>query len=307
MVNFSVFNELSLPLDQYKAVDTFIQFFKLLTKLNKENGFNKIRMDCDFKYYDLFEDITLQQFLGQQKDRDFNTRLKSFINNQISVIETPIIKKEEQKQQDELNSCEYFYENKATDSGLACCDIWNTIAVSFATQSEWKNPLIPLKKESLSTDDSIQIQQIEIRHLSNKVHLKHHQDFFKAIAEEHKLGISQRHFWENRKTYFPNIICFCPEVEGQVKKLDKMVFKLAISILRELETQQKLPTDYEWSPESENVRTDPKLKNFRTFTLLDKKTFFSHHIKSLSKGYRMYFLEENKKIYIGYIGKHLPL
>lgn len=304
MVNFSVFNELSLPLEQYKAVDTFIQFFKLLSEL-KQNGFNLIRMSQDFKDYDIFKDISLQQFLGQLQDRDFKRKLMSFIVDKIVVIETPIIKKEEKKQQDELLSCEYFYNNQTTANGLASCDIWNTIAVSFSTQAQWKHSLISLKKITLTADNATQENLINIKHASNKDHLKQHPDFFEEIREEQKHNITQCDFWDNREEYFPKIIKFCPEVEGQIKKIDKTIFQQTMSILRDIETQRKLPTDYHWSVDGESVHNNPKLENQRIFTVLGEDIFFSNHIKSLSNGNRMYFLEKGNNVYIGYIGKHL--
>jgi hypothetical protein len=43
------------------------------------------------------------------------------------------------------------------------------------------------------------------------------------------------------------------------------------------------------------------------FTVNGKQEFVENHIKSLPKRYRIYFLKKENKIYIGYIGKHLPL
>ena len=63
------------------------------------------------------------------------------------------------------------------------------------------------------------------------------------------------------------------------------------------------------SDESQTVRNHPKLRKLRTFPLPEsgKSVFFQAHIK-LTNGLRLHFYpdKENKKIYIGYIGKHLP-
>jgi hypothetical protein len=64
MVNFSVFNELSLPLDVNTAKEKFGIFFKLLTQLKNKN-LNTIRMSDDFKNYQISKDTTtFQIFLG---------------------------------------------------------------------------------------------------------------------------------------------------------------------------------------------------------------------------------------------------
>jgi hypothetical protein len=43
--------------------------------------------------------VTFQQFIGQA-DRDFQTRLKSFINNQVIKISNPIIQEEDSEQRE---------------------------------------------------------------------------------------------------------------------------------------------------------------------------------------------------------------
>lgn len=61
--------------------------------------------------------------------------------------------------------------------------------------------------------------------------------------------------------------------------------------MRDIETQRKLITDFNYSGEGETVRTDPKLKQMRMFTIFGDKVFFENHIKSLPNAYRIYFLE----------------
>jgi len=67
-----------------------------------------------------------------------------------------------------------------------------------------------------------------------------------------------------------------------------------------------LITDYNHSGESQSVKNDDSLRKQRLFTIEGKKVFFEHHIKSLSNANRIYFLEQGDRIFIGYIGKHLP-
>ncbi len=303
MVSFSVFNELSLPLEQHKAHTIFIDFFKILAEL-KRYGLGTIRMNDDFKNYNILTGVTFQRFLGQQQDRDFKTKLISFIANTVIKIETPIVKKEEQEQLNILNGCEYFYNDQPTDGGLACADIWNTIAVSFSTENQWNCTKIRLTKNILKSNGSIEENLIPVKHASSCSHLKNHQDFFSDIEQENKLNITQDNFWNNKKINFPVKIEFCPEVKSQIKKLDKVTFQQAISILRDVETQRKLITDFNYTGESKTVHTNPKLKEMRMFTISGDKVFFENHIKSLPNAYRIYFLEQNGKIHIGYIGKH---
>lgn len=303
MVNFSVFNELSLPLDAYSAKDKFGILFELLEKL-RDKRLNQIRMSEDFKNYNILEGITFSHFMGTQ-ERDFKTRLRSFVNNSVVKINSPIIHASEQEQRDIMSDCEYYYNSQSNDGGLACADIWNTISVSFNTDSQWEKHAIILRKQKLTDNGRINETEINIKHASSISHLTHHDEFFQDLEGEIRREITQQNFWQHRNETFPNTIVFCPEVEAQIKKLDKKIFQQAIGILRDIETKQKCPTDFSCSRESETVRHNADMKNERMFTVNGNKVFFEHHLKSLSNVHRIYFLQENNKIHVGYIGKHL--
>jgi len=299
MVEFSVFNELSLPLRDIKE---FEDFFKILTKL-KSLGLDKIRMDRDFtQYREILPNKTFQQVIGEISNRDKKRRLSSFIKNGISVIESPLIMSEEDEKEQLLEN-EYFYNNISTKGGLACCDIWNTITISFYSSKQWNKDSIILQKQTILDE---QERDVDVRHASKIEHLNAHQDFFDKLEAEKKLNITQEFFWEKRREFFPKKIIFCKEVEKQIKDLDKTIFQQAIGILRDVENGQKLITDYNNSPESESVCKDKKFKKLRIFTIQNIKIQFNYHIKSLPNANRIYFHKNKNKIYIGYIGKHLP-
>jgi hypothetical protein len=306
MVNFSVFNELSLPFStDINIVDNFIEFFQLLSVM-KSKGLNTLRLSQNLKNYNVLENVSFQQFIGQQNDLEFKRRIISLLmNNGIILIDSPIIKDEDKNEHDIIKNCEYLHDKRITAGGLACCDIWNTIAVSFNSDIQWDTDSIILNKQSLSDDGELVQHDIEIKHASKSGHLETHQQFFKKLEEETKLSITQETFWEQKNKYFPDIIVFCPEIESQIKKLDKLVFQQAISILRDVETQQKSMTDFNHSGESTTIHNNDFLKKLREFTINGNKVFFEQHIKSFPNAYRMYFLEQDGHIYIGYIGKHL--
>jgi hypothetical protein len=298
MVNFAVFNEMSLPLRDIKE---FEHFFEVLTRL-KSLGLDKIRMDREFTQYpEILPDITFQQLVGQISSRDKKRRLLSFLKNGITVIESPLIMSDEDENEQLLEN-EYIYKGKPTIGALACCDIWNTITISFASNEQWNREKIVLQKQTILDE---QERDIEIRHASKVIHLDTHQDFFEELEEDKKLGITQDNFWERREEFFPDKIIFCKEIEKQIKDLDKTIFQQAINILRDIETNKKFITDYNHSGESQSVKDNKELKKLRDFTIDDEKVYFDNHIKSLSHANRIYFLERDDKIYIGYIGKHL--
>jgi hypothetical protein len=296
MVNFSVFNELSLPFEtNYREVEnSFIEFFKCLSAL-KEKNLKSLRMDKDFKEFEIIKGVYFREFFGKIKQRELKQRLKSFITNGILIIHSPLLDEEDEEN---LLDKEYSYNGENPFiGGLACCEMWNTISVSFNSSDKWNNVFLEIEKDN---------KNVKVRNISTKKHLELHKSFFKQIEEEQRLEISQKNFWENREKYFPNKIVFCKEVKKQIDKIDPIVFKQAISILRDLESGRKKINDYSSSFESSSVENDYKLKKLRMFTINDEKIFFTNHLKNLSKANRIYFLEDDNKIYIGYIGTHLP-
>jgi hypothetical protein len=294
MVDFLVFNELSLPFDnKYKAKDGFKNFLEVL-KILREKNIQKIRMDKDFKEYEIIKDIYLQEFF-RELDSTFKDRFQIFLANDILKIETPLIKDDEIGDVEDYIISTYKYEDTINNGGLAVAHFWNTIAMSFDSNTKWDNYQIGLKKDK---------KEIKINHISKQFHIEKHNSFFDKLEEEVKLGIKQDDFWDKKEELFSKIK-FVDEVEKQVKELDKMVFCQAVSILRDIETNRKILSDFTISGEGETVRTNPDLKSQREFKVNGKKEFFEKHIKNLSNGHRIHFLEKKDEIYIGYIGKHL--
>ena len=295
MVNFSVFNELSLPINDIKE---FENFFQILSRL-RELGMEKIRMDRDFTMYpEILPNTPFNQLIGQIRDRTKERRLKSFIVNSISIIESPLIK-EDEEEKEELLVNEYFYNGISNNGALACSDIWNTIVVSFLSNYEWDRDSIKLEKHTIEND----IININVRHASKVEYLDSHKKFFQDLEDEKRLNITQDNFWKNRKEFFPKRLIFCKEVEKQIKSIDRDIFYQAINILRDIETDKKHIKDFNYSPESQSVKDNESLKKLRYFTIGSEKNYFDNHIKFSS--HRIYFIEKNNIIYIGYIGKHL--
>lgn len=298
MVNFVVFNELSLPFDSdVRIKDKFLNFFKLL-ELCSEKNLKKVRMDVDFKNYEILPDVSLSEFFGRfNTNITFQDKLREFLANGIVLVETPLIEDEEIDDNVEAIESEYTYKEQSTFGGLACSDIWNTLCVSFNSNEEWNTSFVALKKNGIC---------LSIQHASEVVHLNEHSSLFINIESELQLKIDKETFYQKRKEYFPNKIILCAEIEKQVQKLDLRVFEKAVSILRDIEIGEKKLDDYTISGEGESVRTNPKLKSLREFNINGRKVFFEKHIKGFSSGNRLHYLEKGDKIYIGYIGKHLP-
>lgn len=295
MVDFLVFNELSLPFnDKYKAKNEFKNFFEILNNLRKKN-IQKIRMDRSFKEYEIVNNCYLQEFFKELEDINLKDRLRDFLANSILLIETPLIKDDEIDEAEDYIISTYKYNDDINTGGLACSHFWNSISIGFHSSDEWNKPCIKLTKNE---------ENIEIRHISTISHIEKHNDFFDNLENELKLNINKENFWTIKHELFSKII-FVDEVEHQIIDLDSFIFKKVISILRDLETGKKILNDLVISGEGETVKQNPILRAFREFEINGQKEFFEKHIKNLSNGYRIHFFEKNEKIYIGYIGKHL--
>ena len=297
MVDFAVFNELSLPFINDEEIEShFIEFFKCISLL-KERNLKTLRTDKDFKDYEIIKGIYFPQFFGQVSDKELQRRIRSFVTNGIVIIRSPLLKNE--SDEEEILDKYYSYDgDEPFIGGLACSDMWNTITVSFKSSEKWNDGFININRES---------KTIQVRHISVPIHISHHEDFFNQIEDELKLGISQKNFWENREEFFPNKIIFTEEIKKQIETIDTTIFRQAVGTLRDIDSGKKYITDYNYSPESQSVEKNPSLKRHRMFTINGEKVYFSNHLKNLPNGYRIYFLEKDEKIYIGYIGKHLPL
>ncbi len=283
MVNFSVFNELSLPfLNENDIESKFAIFFELLKELKNKN-LTTIRMDDNFKNYKILEDKTFQEFFGQIKDKDFQRKMKHFIANSVISIDTPIIKDEELEDDETLIENIYFFDTELTFGGLACADVWNTIAISFDSDEKWDLASVELTKNSSN--------KIEVRHSSTTTHLQGHTGFFEELEKELKLCIKKDNFWEDRYNLFPSKIIFCEEVQKQVEKVDLRIFNKAMSMLRDIETEKKKLSDFNISGEGETVRDNPKLKSLREFDIDGTKLFFEKHIKNLPNDGRIHYFE----------------
>ncbi|WP_151900487.1 hypothetical protein [Sulfurimonas hydrogeniphila] len=297
MVDFSVFNELSLPfVDDTGVEDSFISFFKCISLLKQKN-LNNIRMDKDFKNFEIIQGIYFPQFFGQIEHKELKQRVRSFVTNGIVIIESPLVDNED----DENSLLDRHYIYNGDDpfiGGLACCEMWNSITVSFCSDNKWKSTFIDINKGT---------ENIPVRHISLPPHMHAHEDFFVQIESEQRQRIDQNNFWDKREAFFPEKIIFCEEVKKQIETMDTAIFRQAVGVLRDIDSGKKQITDYNHSPESQSVKNNANLRKFRLFTIDGEKVYFDNHLKNLSNGYRIYFLEKEGKIYIGYIGKHLSL
>lgn len=301
--DFLIFNSKSLPFKNKDEFEKEIgQFFKLIRKLSLERHYVKLKTNIPLESLKVFENLTFKEVLNKV-DHDIKSLILSLIANKIDVnIEIPIISEEEGKN---LGLIEYKY-NDESNIEMGCVDLFNTFLISFKSSLEWESPKINIKKYIFTEYEEIKELEVEINNISKEEHLIFH----KEILENRRYKIIKDlidNFSENKVKYLKNKIIVNFEAEKMLIKLNKEVLEKAITVLYDLDIGNKKIEDYTYSNESETVRKNPILSEKRLFTFDNgSKDYAFNHIKNLPKGNRIYYLEKDEKIYICYIGPHLP-
>ena len=140
---------------------------------------------------------------------------------------------------------------------------------------------------------------------------------YKSVLE----NITSQNFWQWKDNLYEKIR-FCDGVKEQIEKMgSSCLFQQMVNKLVDLDNYNKNWTQGACTPnqinevtslrvtnESDTIRNDKTLKNYRMFQLPSGKTeYFEMHIKTGKLRIHFFPLEAEHTIYIGYIGRHLPL
>jgi hypothetical protein len=141
---------------------------------------------------------------------------------------------------------------------------------------------------------------------------------YNTFIDNNNWELTPETLWERREELFSRVV-FCPSVEEQILTIGGTYLEQIVDKIRELDNyvQQKWNegnfsylnakqnTALNISPESNSTMQQKDLVNMRVFSLPDgRKECFELHIKT--GNLRFHFYPENFRIYVGYIGNHLP-
>jgi len=304
MVNFAVLNELSLPIGNTmeEAEGNIEIFIKLLRKLKIKN-IDTIRSLEDIRNLNVTPSKKIYEYIPSIENKDLKRRIITMIANNIIGFENPLYKENEI---DDIESIEYKYNGELT-LGLGVADMFETLSISFNNNDKWKTSNLLINKHYIDKDGEINIiEDIKVKNIYSEESINTFDDYFETLFT-FKYPIDKRNFRELKNKVFQNIK-FCKDIDEQVKNLDSEVFKSFLQKLILIELEIKSINDFNFSGESDSVKNTDKYKKLRMFShedLGEEKVYFDNHLKSLPNGSRMYFLEKNNIVYIGYIGKHL--
>lgn len=327
MMEYLILNEASMPyrsVEQAKRYfpeflsiveDAFKHQFKaILLSENLDKGWFGIPLAPDFSY-------SIREWL-QEQEREYQRKIKSII----SRTEIPQIPKEkldlsdrDDKLSDRYELSEFFLLDNRSIAvpSLGAAYLLKQLSLSFASHDRWLASKISLWHEELTDEGNLEQEGS----VSNCADLPTWRKYLEGIQAERKESLKKgKELWENRSTEFPNLV-FCGKAEKQLKKLrvSDSVFDQLHDALKKLnrycqaETQFSLKhirksTQLLMTDESDPVKQNPKLRQHRLFMINGTKQFFGYHVKILRGSFRLHFypVAEEKKIYIGYFGKHLP-
>jgi hypothetical protein len=143
-------------------------------------------------------------------------------------------------------------------------------------------------------------------------------DTYSTFKTKYLFDVTHKSLWERRDLLFSRVI-LCPDVEKNLKTIGNAYLK---QILKKLLTLDRYAIK-EWtcgkfnyenanrhssltiSPESKATMSQEKYKYIRSFKMPDGSIeCFDLHIKT--GDLRIYFYPKDERLYVGYIGTHLP-
>jgi hypothetical protein len=319
MTDYLIFNHHSVPYKSLEdAQEEFPIFINILSEAFKE-GLSAIRLseqDVDKGWFEiqLSSGYTIREWLEGQ-EIDWKRKVESLIEN----TKFPIIPKEELEisEKHEWSGFSLKADEKIQVPVLGATYLLQKTAVSLASASCWLPNKIEIYQEVIE-EENVKKYLYTANNVATEQDFK---DYLLDFKKEQKESLRKGgELWDKKATLFPNLI-FCGDTKSQLTNLsisDKVYNQLYHS-LTQLNAYCKKSEDYSLTSiqkstelritdESDTVKQNPYLRRPRVFAVNGKKEFFGYHIKNFSGAMRLHFfsVREEKKIYVGYFGKHLP-
>jgi len=316
-MDYLILNEESLPFASQTECDNNLPAFLSVVAAAFDSRFEAVRVSDAFDpgWYQirLTDNYYLRNWLEKQ-DKTYQSRVKSLIDK----TSCPQIPEHDYAALEQFELSDFFLsgtENRMPSLGAAI--ILNKIAVSFQSASCWEFAEIKLVQRRLRKNGELTDRHCLAKNCSTVEHWEQH---FRGIAEQRKNNCRKGQvFWANREAEFPNLI-FCKQSKRNFSNLsvsDALFNRLweNLTLLNNhieasgSDAELRELSNLDFSDESDSVKTNRKLSRYRMFTLPDgSRKFFGLHIKNFPASFRLHFFPDyqNKRVYIGYFGKHLP-
>jgi len=318
--NHLIFNHHSLPYSSKElARNAVTGFLKICLKL-KQYGFQIVffeeTQDKTWFRIELAPGYFWQEWYNEnKKTASLKDQLRAFLS-----LETKYLQLSADDMASDLQSFETKLSNSYDELPILRAAIWhNCPIISYPTKEPWNSSPITINITKLEENEKLVCFEKEIinYYAIDKI------DENKLQVLQQASIVSGQELWKQSGEIFQNL-CFCGDSQTQLKffnlgesileqvknvlyKLDEFCNKWERGVFAIYSHENLCSLGLNVSGESQSVRNNSKMRNEREFHLPNgEKQFFEEHVK-LNCGIRIHFYPDknNKKIYIGYIGKHL--
>ncbi|MCI0470744.1 MAG: hypothetical protein L0Y73_03700 [Candidatus Aminicenantes bacterium] len=321
MIDYLVFNELSIPFEDRFKADVGIKLFIETCVAASRIGLPHVRLHKsignNLSNLELAPGYFLYNWLNTAKDDVLKDRFRDIITSSPLITDNEPIKKEERERADFQISITGG--RPRTAEGLGAAYLLDTVAVSFLSHPLWDNHEIKgithyyIKEDGAGAEDSV-----TVHHASRSCHIESHKEW---LEKKRKKTLNKSiELWERRIEFFPHLI-LCEHIETQFKKsfgIDSRYFDQIFDRLKKLDTFAKEWTSGGFDVETlkryglrvsgESSRTLSRYGNERKFRLPDgRREIFEMHIKTGHLRIHFFPDEQEHQVYVGYIGPHLRI
>lgn len=216
---------------------------------------------------------------------------------------------------------EFLYQGKSVKS-LGYAYSKEALSVSLKSEECWNYSHLEVQYRHLDSIGEIVEESVDVIHASDKMHIQEHTFWIQSSSQAaaYRLILDGSHLWDHREELFPHLQ-FCRGVEGQLRAIlpgDIMLNPIHRKLYLLEQFCVNWPVGHPFEPRNMHLgrsvspESEATLKKYgqkRVFICPDGVSRrFSWHVKFNPDAWRIYFHPfEEKKLLIGYIGRHLPI
>ncbi|MCK6513352.1 hypothetical protein L6R29_25765 [Myxococcota bacterium] len=299
---------------QMESFVSVLLAFDTWLKDTRGRYWNSLLLRSSVSFYDaetrLAKDYPLQESIHhlEQRKRDF---LLSF------ATRTPIYDPSSEHGDATRHAESEISLDQRSAAGLSAAHAFRGVAVSFPTAERWETHCITATLQRFSEQGELHTEEAKIHHASKEAHI----DALKESLQNNCLPPPQigRDLSGQFDRFFPYLI-WSKESEQSISQMGGgKLFGQTVDRLADLnhyaeqrqagEFDIQHPTLKDASDESDSVKNNPHLRSKRRFSAPEGSTYECFWHLKLGNGRRIHFfpLPQKKEIFVGYIGKHLPL
>jgi hypothetical protein len=325
-LSFVVFNQDSLPFESRTAAEVGAP--KLIRTLLRARvlGLSTIRVahDLDGSWWniELAPRFRWSDLVASQSNREEQADLRRALLSLATSTESPLIPEAEELATEQIVSCR-LSEESAERLGLTAAFCLNAPLGSHSSHDRWQRDFVEISIEVLAGSEELRVESRQLMNLHSVECLETHR---RELIERRDLSLrSGNSLCNSLGDLFPSLT-FCRSAEESLRtwRFGENLLSSVRNVLTEFERfcfdwQQNKFEGYSHeqlrgyvpnlSDESSSVLQNPSLRAARVFRLPSgAKELFRFHVK-LQNGFRVHYLPNgsDRRICVGYIGKHLPL